>query len=148
MQEIPIIPPGRPAAHWPKASPDGRWIAVQSHATGSMQIALHGPFEPPARGRTSKPLTTNGGGWPRWRGDGRELFYVEADGSLMSISLDLSGDSDSLSASDPVKLFTPPMNSTPVNTSAGPQYAVTPDGGRFLVVTSPEVESPVYLHGG
>jgi hypothetical protein len=92
-------------------------------------------------------LTTNGGGWPRWRGDGEELFYVEADGTLMSISLSYSGDGSSFTASNPVKLFTAPINSSPVNTGAGPQFAVTPDGLRFLVVTSPEVESPVYLHG-
>jgi Tol biopolymer transport system component len=147
-QETPIIRPGSAPTHWPKVSPDGRWIAVQSHSSGSMQIHLHGPFAPPALGTTSKPLTTNGGGWPRWRGDGKELFYVQADGTLMSISLSYSGDGNSFTASNPVKLFTAPINSSPVNTGAGPQYTVTPDGQRFLVITSPEVESPVYLHGG
>lgn len=144
--EIPIIPPGSPPAHWPKVSPDGKWIVIQSHATGAMQIALHGPFDPPSMGTLSKPLTTNGGGWPRWRGDGRELYYIEADGSLMAIRVDYAADGRSFSASAPTKLFTPPINSSPVNTGAGPQYAVTPDGQRFLVMTSPEVESPVYLH--
>lgn len=146
-QETSIIRPGSAATHWPKVSPDGRWIAVQSHNSGSMQVHLHGPFAPPALGTTSKPLTTNGGGWPRWRGDGKELFYAEADGTLMSISLSYSDDGNSFTASTPVKLFTPPINSSPVNTGAGPQFAVTPDGQRFLVVTSPELESPVYLHG-
>lgn len=146
-REIPIIRPGTVSTHWPRVSPDGRWIAVQSYGSGTMQIHLHGPFAPPVLGTTSRPLTTNGGGWPRWRGDGKELFYVEADGTLMSIGLSYTGDSSSYTASSPVKLFTPPINSSPVNTGAGPQYAVTPDGQRFLVVTSPEVESPVYLHG-
>jgi eukaryotic-like serine/threonine-protein kinase len=120
---------------------------VQSYTSGSMQVHLHGPFAPPALGTTSKPLTTNGGGWPRWRGDGKELFYVEADGTLMSISLSYTGDGNSFTASNPVKLFTPPINSSPVNTGSGPQYAITPDGQRFLVITAPEVESPVYLNG-
>jgi hypothetical protein len=66
----------------------------------------------------------------------------------MSISLFYSGDGNSFSAANPVKVFTPPINSSPVNAGAGPQFAVTPDGQRFLVVTSPEVENPVYLHGG
>jgi len=145
-QETPIIRPGSAPTHWPNVSPDGRWIAVQSYSSGSMQVHLHGPFAPPALGTTSKPLTTNGGGWPRWRGDGKELFYVEADGTLMSISLAYSGDGNSFTASSPVKLFTPPINSSPVNTGAGPQFAVTPDGQRFLVITSPEFENPVYLH--
>lgn len=146
-QETSIIRPGTAPTHWPKVSPDGRWIAVQSHSSGSMQVHLHGPFAPPALGTTSKPLTTNGGGWPRWRGDGKELFYVEADGTLMSISLSYSGDGNSFTASNPVKLFTAPINSSPVNTGAGPQFAVTPDGQRFLMITSPEFENPVYLHG-
>jgi eukaryotic-like serine/threonine-protein kinase len=146
-QEIPIIRPGTAPTHWPRVSPDGRWIAVQSYSSGSMQVHLHGPFAPLAVGTTSKPLTTNGGGWPRWRGDGKELFYVEADGTLMAISLSYSDDGKSFTASNPEKLFTPPINSSPVNTGAGPQFAVTPDGQRFLVITSPEVENPVYLHG-
>ncbi|MDQ2653789.1 MAG: hypothetical protein M3Z20_12200, partial [Chloroflexota bacterium] len=145
-QETAIIPPGTVPTHWPKVSPDGRWIAAQSHASGSMQIHLHGPFAPPALGATSKPLTTAGGGWPRWRGDGKELFYVQADGTLMAISLSYSNDGKSFTASSPVKLFSVPINSSPVNTGAGPQFAVTPDGQRFLVVTSPEFENPVYLH--
>lgn len=146
-QEIPIIRPGTAPTHWPRVSPDDRWIAVQSYASGSMQVHLHGPFAPPALGTTSNPLTTNGGGWPVWRGDGKELFYVEADGTLMSISLSFSGDGNSFTASDPVKLFAPPFNWSPVNAAAGPQYAVTPDGQRFLVVASTEGENPVYLHG-
>jgi Tol biopolymer transport system component len=146
-EEIEIIRPGSAPTHWPRVSPDGQWIAVQSHSTGSMQIHLHGPFAPLAVGTTSRPLTTNGGGWPRWRGDGKELFYVEADGTLMAMSLSYSDDGRSFTASSPLKLFTPPINSSPVNTGAGPQFAVTPDGQRFLVITSPEIDNPVYLHG-
>jgi Tol biopolymer transport system component len=119
-QETAIIRPGTAPTHWPRVSPDGRWIATQSHSSGSMQVHLHGPFAPPSLGTTSKPLTTNGGGWPRWRGDGEELFYVEADGTLMSISLSYSGDGSSFTASNPVKLFTAPINSSPVNTGADP----------------------------
>ncbi len=145
-REISIIRPGTTPVHWPKVSPDGRWIAVQFQGAGSHQIHLQGPFAPPNLGTMSKPLTTTGGGWPRWRGDGKELFYVEADGSLMSISLSYSADGNSFTASAPVKLFSAPINSSMVNTGAGPQFAVTPDGQRILMVTSPELEMPVYLH--
>lgn len=145
-QETAIIAPGTAPTHWPKVSPDGRWIALQSQGAGSMQITLHGPFAPPALGTTSKPLTTSGGGWPAWRGDGKELFYVQADGTLMAIGLSYSPEGNSFTASTPVKLFAVPINSSIVNTGAGPQFTVTPDGQRFLVVTSPELESPVYLH--
>lgn len=146
-KETNLVPMGTSVVHWPKVSPDGKWIVVQAQGGGAHQIQVYGPFAPPAMGTMSKPLTTNGGGWPRWRGDGKELFYVEADGSLMSISLSYSADGSSFTASQPVKLFSSPINSSYVNTGAGPQFAVTPDGQRFLVLTSPEFEIPVYLHG-
>ena len=146
-RELPLIPPGAMPVHWPKVSPDGKWIAVQAQGSGSHQIQLLGPFAPPSPGAMSQPLTTSGGGWPQWRGDGKELFYVGTDGTLMSISLAYSADGSSFTASQPVKLFSAPINSSIVATGAGPQFDVTPDGQRFLLVTSPEFEIPVYLHG-
>lgn len=144
-QEISIIPTGSPRAQWPQVSPDGRWIAVQSDVSGSTQIHLQGPFEPPAGGTISKPLTVNGGGWVRWRGDGRELFYTEADGSLMSIGLTFSADGRSFSAATPVRLFNAPMNASPENNAIAQQYLAAPDGQRFLVIAAPDEESPVHL---
>jgi Tol biopolymer transport system component len=146
-RELTLIPAGGAPVHWPKVSPDGKWIAVQAQGQGSHQIRLYGPFGPQSQGTMSQPLTTNSGGWPQWSGDGKELFYVETDGSLMSISLSYAADGSSFTASPPVKLFSVPINSSIVATGAGPQFDVTPDGKRFLVVTSPEFEIPVYLHG-
>jgi Tol biopolymer transport system component len=145
--EIPIIRTGSPRTQFPQISPDGRWIAFQSDTSGSTQVHLHGPFAPPALGTTSPPLSVNGGGWVRWSGDGKELFYVEADGTLMSIKLSFSEGGKTFTASTPAKLFTPPIMSGPENNAAGQQYMVMPDGQRFLVVTAPESEVPVYLHG-
>ncbi|MEO8316078.1 MAG: hypothetical protein ABI645_14945, partial [Pseudomonadota bacterium] len=105
-----------------------------------------GPFAPPSLGTTSPPLTVKGGGWVRWRGDGKELFYAEPDGTLMSISLTFSSDGKTFTASAPVRLFSPPMNSHPINNGGQQQYVVSPDGQRFLLVNSSEGESPVYLH--
>jgi eukaryotic-like serine/threonine-protein kinase len=144
-QEITVIRPGSPRTQFPQVSPDGRWIAFQSDVSGSTQIHLHGPFAPPALGTTSQPLSVNGGGWVRWRGDGKELFYAEDDGTLMSINLSFSEDGVTFMASTPAKLFTPPIMSSPENNAVAQQYMVTPDGQRFLVVTAPESESPVYL---
>jgi Tol biopolymer transport system component len=143
-QEIRIIPPGS-RTQFPQVSPDGKWLAFQSDVSGSTQVHLHGPFAPPALGSTSKPLSINGGGWVRWRGDGRELFYVEADGTLMSISLSFSQDGNTFTASAPTRLFTPPIMSSPENNADAQQYLAMPDGQRFLVVTAPETESPVYM---
>lgn len=142
--EIPIIRPGSPRTQWPQVSPDGRWLAFQSDVSGSTQVHLHGPFGPPSLGSTSPPLTTRGGGWVRWRGDGRELFYAEADGTLMSISLTFSPDGQTFTAAPPVRLFTVPMNASPENNAIAQQYLVAPDGQRFLVVAAPDEDSPVH----
>lgn len=144
-QEISIVRAG-PRTQWPQGSPDGRWIAFQSNVTGSTQVHLHGPFEPPMLGVTSKPLSVKPGGWVRWRGDGRELFYVETDGTLMSVSLTFAADGRSFTAGAPERLFNMPMNGGPENNAIAQQYLPAPDGKRFLVVDAPDADSPVALH--
>lgn len=143
--EISIIPPGSPRTQWPQVSPDGRWLAFQSDVSGSTQVHVHGPFEPPSLGTTSAPLTTNGGGWVRWSGDGKELFYTEADGTVMSIGLTFSDGGRAVAAEAPVRLFTAPMSASPENNAIAHQYLVAPDGERFLVVAAPDEESPVHI---
>lgn len=144
-QEIAILPPGSPRTQWPQVSPDGRWIAFQSDVSGTTQVHVHGPFAPPALGATSKPLTVNGGGWVRWRGDGKELFYTEADGTVMSIAISFADDGKSFSAAAPVRLFTVAMNASPENNSIAQQYLVSADGQRFLMIAAPDGESPVHV---
>lgn len=144
--EISIIPAGASRVQWPQVSPDGRWIAFQSNLTGTTQVHVHGPFAPPSLGATSKPLSVKGGGWVRWSGDGKELFYTEADGTLMSVPLEFSSDGSSFTAAAPVRLFTAPMNASHENSGIAQQYLVTPDARRFLVVAAPDEDSPVYLH--
>ncbi|MDQ2640564.1 MAG: hypothetical protein M3Y79_08295 [Pseudomonadota bacterium] len=145
-KEISIIPAGASRVQWPQVSPDGRWIAFQSNVSGSTQVHLHGPFAPPSLGTTSKPLSVNGGGWVRWSGDGKELFYTEADGTLMSVGLKFAADGGSFTAAAPVRLFTAPMNASYENSGIAQQYSVAPDAKRFLVVAAPDEDSPVYLH--
>ncbi len=145
-QETAIIPPGSPRTQWPQVSPDGRWIAFQSDVSGTTQVHVHGPFEPPSLGTTSPPISVKGGGWVRWRADGKELFYIEPDGSVMSVSLKFSGDGKSFSAAAPVRLFNAPMNASMENTAIAKQYLVSADGQRFLVIAAPDAESPIHMH--
>jgi len=105
-------------------SPDGRWIAYQSIESGRYEIYVV-PF-PAGSGKWQ--ISTNGGSWPRWRRDGKELFYMTLDGQMMAVTIAFSG--TSLEAAPPVPLFT-------TRTFAGgaalrPQYAVSADG-RFLI---------------
>ena len=102
-------------------SPDGRWVAFDADESGRWEVyvAAFPSF-------TSKRQLSNGGGvQPQWRADGRELFYLHPDGSMMSVRVDTRTE---LTASPPVKLF--PTNISPIPDQ--PQYGVTRDGQRFL----------------
>ena len=57
---------------FPQVSPDGKWLAYQSNETGRTEIYIK-PFpEGPGKWQVS----TDGGKFPRWRGDGKELYFV------------------------------------------------------------------------
>ncbi len=104
-------------------SPDGRWIAFNSNESSRYEVyvAAFPSF-------TSKRQVSKGGGvQPLWRGDGREIFYLAPDGSMMSVAIDTS---NGLAAAAPRRLF-----ATNVQPSYQlPQYAVTADGKRFLLL--------------
>ena len=63
-------------------SPDGRWIAYASDETGRWEIYIQSFPEPGAK----QTVSVAGGAQPQWRADGRELFYVAADWTLMTES--------------------------------------------------------------
>src|SRR6185436_15571574 len=100
-------------------SPDGRFVAYVSDESGAAEVYVK-RFE----GAGEKwRVSTAGGNNVRWRRDGRELFYVSADGKLMSVAVK-SG--DAFEAGVPVPLFNIDMVS---------DYDVTADGQRFIVST-------------
>ncbi|HMG32609.1 MAG TPA: hypothetical protein VKM94_01625, partial [Blastocatellia bacterium] len=80
------------------------------------------------------PVSTNGGAQPRWRRDGKELFYISADKKLMAV--DVIADGASFEPAVPKALFDLRV---PGNLP-GPRnwYAVSKDGQRFLVTTNLE----------
>jgi Tol biopolymer transport system component len=68
-----------------RLSPDGRWIAYTSDESGETEIYVT-PF-PSLAGKWR--VSTSGGNWPRWGRDGREIFFLSADGrQLMSAQVD------------------------------------------------------------
>jgi len=111
-------------------SPDGRWLAYQSNESGPVEVYVR-PF--PGPGGKSQ-VSMAGGNQPRWRPDGKELFYVAPDGRLMAVSIGVGADKQTLETGAPVPLFATRLASgsgiTGVVTK--PQYAVAPDG-RFLM---------------
>ncbi|HEY7513584.1 MAG TPA: hypothetical protein VIC87_03855, partial [Vicinamibacteria bacterium] len=103
-------------------SPDGRWIAYTSWASGRDEVEVE-PY--PATGPRWQ-VSVSGGSQPRWRGDGKELFYLAADQSLMAVDVVL-GPKD-FKAGIPRALF---KTAAPLFTG-GKSYVVTSDGQRFL----------------
>jgi hypothetical protein len=113
-------------------SPDGRWIAYVSNEGGQTDVYVQ-PFPGPgAKSQVSK----DGGTHPVWRADGRELFYLAADGTMMAVSI---GAGRSLDAGRPQGLFA----SNAWRLTPNQVYAVTKDGQRFLVTTTPRKSSGV-----
>ncbi len=114
----------------PRFSPDGRWIAYDSDESGDTEIYV-------ARtegGGEKKRLSPSGGRKPRWRRDGRELYYIASDGAVMAVPIALG---PTLESGAPEPLFR-------VETGVE-NYDVLPDGSRFLVSTRLEQvpESPL-----
>ena len=115
-------------------SPDGRWVAYQSNETGRAEIYVR-PFVPPSdpRSRTGQwPISTDGGAQPRWRHDGKELYWIAPDARLMAAPVALRD--DSVDAGAPVPLFSTRIAMGGAEMSLSGQYNVAPDG-RFLINT-------------
>jgi eukaryotic-like serine/threonine-protein kinase len=81
-------------------SPDGRWIAYQSNDSATGQDVYIQSFPD---GRRRYPVSAGGGAVPRWSKDGKELFYVAPDLTLMAVTLKPVG--SDLEFGKPVRLF-------------------------------------------
>ena len=78
-------------------------------------------------------VSTSGGEQPRWRGDGKELFYQAADGKINAVTVNItSGSKPSIQFGTPVSLFDAHSSS---GSNAFFNYDVTADGKRFLIST-------------
>jgi Tol biopolymer transport system component len=115
-------------------SPDGRWMAYMSNESGQREVYVR-PFPGPG---DKWLLSTAGGGWPRWRRDGREILYVARDGSLVAVSVDATGSSFVVGAARP--LFEVRMR--PIVRLDAYSYDITADGQRFLINTFVEEAAP------
>jgi Tol biopolymer transport system component len=108
----------------PAFSPDGHWIAYASDPTGRREVYVR-PF--PKKDGLAK-VSVAGGEAPRWRGDGKELFFVAPDGMLMSVDT-----SAGFQHPVPKPLFKTDMTAK-MGWSALPHgYAVSKNGQRFLL---------------
>jgi eukaryotic-like serine/threonine-protein kinase len=123
-------------------SPDGHWIAYESNETGRYEIYLQ-PFPGPG---AKLPVSIGGGAQVRWRRDGKELFYIALDGRLMAVPIQFSG-SRQPGVGVPIPLFPTHFGGAIAQGVTRQQYAVSPDGQRFLTNALPddEVLPPITL---
>jgi Tol biopolymer transport system component len=111
-----------------QVSPDGKWMAYVSDATGSAQVYVR---QFPA-GQRRWQVSTDGGFEPKWRGDGREMFYIASDQQMMSVAVTVHG--TNFDAGRPTPLFRATVLGAPFqNGFVRNEYAVTRDGQRFLL---------------
>jgi WD40 repeat protein len=109
-------------------SPDGRWLAYSSSETGRYEVFVQ-PF--PATGAKYQ-VSRDGGQWPRWRRDGKELFFGSESRTLMAASLT----TDNLfHPGQPTRLFDLQVTTNGINRYP---YAVSADGQRFLMIAQPD----------
>jgi hypothetical protein len=108
-------------------SPNGRWIAYVSNESGQSEVYVRGFATDFSSGSASvggSVLVSRGGGSaPRWRGDGREIYYLAPNGKMMAVAV---GPGQEFHAETPTPLF-----QAPSGTIVGD---VTADGKRFLLI--------------
>ncbi len=106
-------------------SPDGRWVAYSSDESGRAVVYVQS--FPISGGKWQ--ISTAGGDQPQWRGDGKELFYIAQDRSLMAVTI---GGGATLEVGRPTVLFQTTVLITGT-TDDRSSYVPTQDGQRFLM---------------
>ncbi len=114
-------------------SPDGRWMAYTSNESGRPEVYVR-PF-PSADAKWK--VSTAGGEQPRWRRDGKELYYVATDRKLMAVAVRAgTAPRGGFELGTTQALFQTRLPLSAVGTAAGTHYDVSADGKRFLLVTN------------
>ena len=124
-----IRTPAREGVEGLTLSPDGRWLAYVSNATGNLELWVQ------SFGREGNPVRVSprGGVEPVWARDGRELFYLEGN-KLMAVAVEAKTD---FNFKPPTLLFEYRYR----RSSQPPSYDVAADG-RFLIIKQASVTQP------
>jgi Tol biopolymer transport system component len=112
-----------------KISPDGRWMAYTSNESSRGEVYVR-PFPEVDTGKWQ--VSTSGGSSPLWSPDGRELFYLTDDNSVMAVSVETN---PTLSFGTPKTLFRSACVGATVG--GGTPWDIHPDGKRFLMMKEP-----------
>ena len=120
-----------------------RWIAYVSDESGRPEVYVQ-PFSEMESASAGKfPISSQGGSQPRWRRDGKEIYYIALDGKLMAVDVKMT---PQFEHSIPKPLFRARIFGS--GTLAGGayfRYAAAPDGKRFLIdsVAEETVQAPI-----
>ena len=118
-------------------SPDGRWVAYTSNESGRDEIYVvpfpssigsEGTHSAALRGKWK--ISDAGGHAPRWRRNGKELFYLASDNTVMAVPVSMRSSKFEFEPARPLFRANPGFYSV--------SYDVSPDGNRFVVNTAPE----------
>jgi Tol biopolymer transport system component len=134
---LPINPPGKPEPllqgpfneEGAIFSPDGRWFAYVSDESGRSEVYVRG-FP---SGNRRYQVSVAGGALPKWRRDGREIYFEGPGGRVAAARIDVQG--SEMRVATPVELFT----------LSGGGFSPGPDGSRFLVDAGTEDPSSAPL---
>jgi hypothetical protein len=108
-----------------KFSPNGRWLAYTSNEQGRAEVFIQRVSAMGDKWMISKA----GGSLPRWRHNGKELFYLAADEKLMAVPIDADASVLRPGAAQPL------FQTRPIGALDG-RFNVSPDGKRFLITTA------------
>jgi Tol biopolymer transport system component len=117
-------------------SPDGRWLAYSSNESGRNEVYVTAFPGPGGKWQ----ISTAGGQWPRWRRDGKEIFYLSLDNKLVAV--DVASTAQGFTVGSARSLFETRPRITAFGGISAYPYDVTADGQRFLVNTLVEEASP------
>jgi len=111
---------------WAEVSPDGRWVAYDSDESGQFEVYVR-PF-PDAGVRWQ--VSAAGGRQPVWSRDGRELFYRDFSGALLSVPIT----GPAFAPGRPTRLIEGGSYIGAGANGSGRTYDVSPDGSKFLMI--------------
>jgi Tol biopolymer transport system component len=124
-------------------SPDRKYLAWSANDTGRYEIYVQGfqGGETPTLVGERYRVSRNGGNVPRWRRDGKELFFISTDRRIVAVPVERGA---APGFGPPVALFSLPPSSTLLGAqTAG--YDVSPDGQRFVVLTGGTTRPPLEM---
>jgi serine/threonine-protein kinase len=130
-QPEPLLAGPPMAPHTPTVSPDGQWLMYTIFQRGIRQVVVR-----PMTGGTSRQITADGGVQPRWTRNGTEIVFRHR-GRFMSVPIRTAA---RFEAGPPQELFADTYVLWPQASWGPPNYDVTADGTRFLVVKPAEGE--------